>query len=739
MAYRFTDPRKYPYRPGSIFFGRSDDGQEVGMNIDRHLATVGGARSGKGAALLVKNARKWTGTLYCIDTKGENAELCYQARLAMGQDCHVLDPFHGADVPPELRRGFNPLADIDPDDWEARARLLTLAEGMIVSHNDLNMDWTIAQRIITASLMALMLDLAPPEYRSFTEMRRLMTLPKTAEDQDAETLHRTASGMVANMRPDGLGKLIRQGGGMILDALTGTNKIAQAALGDLDRATSWLDDDPIAACLSGPSIDLNDLKTGKASVFVVVPPRFLKTHAAFLRLMTQCAVDAMARTGKGGARCLFLLDEFYALGKLDTLDVAAGLLPGWGVFLWPFVQNIEQFSIYDVNGKGGAAKFLGNADAAIFLGLGGDKAGKEYVSDRLGPMTQDEAGTAWHDVAPFVPSAKPQPLPYVPMLKPHAQAFSPAPPPSASAYQPKDRPAASAYSPITQPKPFLRWFESKQTEEDRIKDTKLMREWASTNAAFEANHRGREDQKMREWQVENARAEALHRAKEDEKIRSWQNMNATAELAHRAREDQRMREWESAEARRKEAHDAREKQRLHEWEANEARRKEAHDAATRSRQSRLDYQAQQAFKPRLTPHEVEVLTGKPNEEELARSMIVFARAGDVLNIKLDPYFQDYRAVKDSNKQSGVGNDKDGAGVAHGAITVESGEHDEYVRQFKHENALRHQYHSIYQPWQITAPEDSTLDDINASEKEVCRRLGLKRIPSFEEWKRESAY
>lgn len=609
MAYEFTDPKKYPYRPGHVFFGRDEDGHEVGMSIDRGIVTVGGARSGKGAALLVQNARKWTGTVFCIDTKGENAKLCYQARLDKGQACHVIDPFHGADVPPELRQGFNPLADIDPNDWRARSRLLSLAEGLIISHNDKNMDWTVAQRIIAASLMALMLDLAPPEYRSFAEMRRLMTLPRTSDNPEAETLHRTAAGMQANTRPDGLGKLIRQGGSMILDGLAETNKVAQSALGDMDRATSWLDDDPISACLAGPSIDLNDLKTGKASVFVVIPPDFLKTHAAFLRLLTQCAVDAMMSTAGRNTDCLFLLDEFYALGKLDTLDTAVALLPGLGVFLWPFVQTFEQLDLYSIDGKGGPAKFLGNADAAIFLGIQGDKAAKEYISDRLGPMTQEEAGAAPHDVRPFVPSPKPAPLPYVPMPKPPAAAFVPNAAPNTPT--PPRRP--HNYRDWSKANPVgTGWFDG-ETDEEGMKRMAAMDESA-----------------MRQYQ-DNTQGI----------IRNWQNGNAAAEAAHRAVEDQKVRDWESAEARRKEGHTAREKQRLQEWEASETRRKEAHDAATRSRQSRLDYQAQQAFKPRLTPHEVETLTGKPNGEQLARSMIVFARAGDVLNIALDPYFKPF--------------------------------------------------------------------------------------------------
>lgn len=48
-----------------------------------------------------------------------------------------------------------------------------------------------------------------------------------------------------------------------------------------------MDSPPVAAALASSSFVLSSLKTGNASVFLVLPPKYLETHAAFLRLFVR--------------------------------------------------------------------------------------------------------------------------------------------------------------------------------------------------------------------------------------------------------------------------------------------------------------------------------------------------------------------------------------------------------------------------------------------------------------------
>src|SRR5690606_21749825 len=84
------------------------------------------------------------------------------------------------------------------------------------------------------------------------------------------------------------------------------------------------------------------------------------------------------------AECLFLLDEFYSLGKLDELVEASGRMRSYGVHLWPFMQSLSQFE--DLYGVRGAQTFLTNAGAVVFLGNDQDVQALKYISDRIGPL-----------------------------------------------------------------------------------------------------------------------------------------------------------------------------------------------------------------------------------------------------------------------------------------------------------------------------------------------------------------
>src|SRR3546814_7477575 len=57
----------------------------------------------------------------------------------------------------------------------------------------------------------------------------------------------------------------------------------------------------------------------------------------------------LARAPASPARSvLFLLDEFAALGRLEPVERAMGLMAGYGIQLWPILQDVHQLrAIYE--------------------------------------------------------------------------------------------------------------------------------------------------------------------------------------------------------------------------------------------------------------------------------------------------------------------------------------------------------------------------------------------------------
>jgi type IV secretion system protein VirD4 len=377
----FTDSKKYPYRAGALFLGVDGKGREVGISTERHAITVAGSRSGKGAALLIPNARRWPHNLLVVDPKGENASASWEAREALGQSVHVLDPFKAADVPERLRASFNPLGAISINDPTGREDIEVIADGLVKRSDPKDEEWYSGAVSILAGIMAFVVESAPPEHRTFAAVRSILLQTDDALKEDAERM----LSMVA------FGGLARATGIAILTAISTDKSMERAFLGGARRASAWMDSPPVAAALASSSFTLSSLKTGNASVFLVLPPKYLETHAAFLRLFVRSAIDAMMQDGAKGRPCLFLLDEFFALGRLDIVAKSAGLMGGYGLHLWPFLQDLGQLKT--LYGENLSDTFFGNADAQIFFG-NSDVPTLDYVSRRLGVVDVKEIGKA---------------------------------------------------------------------------------------------------------------------------------------------------------------------------------------------------------------------------------------------------------------------------------------------------------------------------------------------------------
>lgn len=370
--------KTYPYQPGNLFLGYVLDeagrAVEIGIPTKRHAITMAGARTGKGVGVIIPNLLRWPHNALVIDPKGEAAETTWKARQAMGQEIHVLDPFHVADVPDDIRARFNPLAKLDPNSRTIREDIGVLADGLVMRHDSRAAHWDGGALSVIAGLIAQVVDAAPAEKRTLPEIRRLLTLPSAEFTKLIQEM--STNGACGNLPATAATRLTRSG------------NEAGHFLSGADENTKWLDSRAIADVLEDSTFDLSDLRTKPCTVYLVLPANLLGEHGRFLRLFVRAAIDAMAKGGtKGGRECLFLLDEFFSLGRIDEIAKAAGLMPGYGVKLWPILQDLNQLvQLYD---RDGAGTFFGNADLHQFFG-NTDAQTLEHVSHRLGAVSMKD-------------------------------------------------------------------------------------------------------------------------------------------------------------------------------------------------------------------------------------------------------------------------------------------------------------------------------------------------------------
>lgn len=344
MPFQFSNPTPYRFKAGDIFLGVDDQGREIGLETERHAITVAGAGSGKGAALIIPNLLRWPHSALTIDPKGENAERTYEAREAMGQRVGVLDPFHAAEVPERLRVSINVLSGIDPASRTARGDVETIADGLVKRADPRHAQWDDGAATVLAGVIAYVLAEAPAR-----EITPSLPLIRQVLLQSHDDLYADAQRMLAC---DSCGGLAKAAGATIMAALESDKGMEKDFLGGARRHSAWLDDPAIADVLGASTFDLASLKNGRGSLYLVLPPHYIDSKAAFLRLFVRSSLNTMAAGGSGkGGRCLFLLDEFYALGKLDIVAKAAGLMRSYGVSLFPFLQDLGQLQeLYGVKG-----------------------------------------------------------------------------------------------------------------------------------------------------------------------------------------------------------------------------------------------------------------------------------------------------------------------------------------------------------------------------------------------------
>ena len=158
---------------------------------------------------------------------------------------------------------------------------------------------------------------------------------------------------------------------------------AAGVLSSAQRHTHFLDSPRMSVTMATSDFSFADLKTQNATVYLVLPPDRLAAYNRWLRLMVVETLQALARGPSPARPILVLLDEFAALGYLAPIEQAMGLMAGYGVQLWPILQDIHQLrAIY---GKR-ADTFLANAGALQVFGVNDQETAK-LVSDLLGQQT----------------------------------------------------------------------------------------------------------------------------------------------------------------------------------------------------------------------------------------------------------------------------------------------------------------------------------------------------------------
>ena len=334
-----------------------------------HLLTMAPTRTGKGVGTIIPNLLTADRSVICIDPKGENARIAGRARQTFGP-VHVLDPFGVTGQP---SAAFNPLDALDPDGLDVAEDASTLADALVYDDPGTagEAHWNEEAKALIGGIILHVVASEPRDRRTLATLRDNLTLAPDAFAALLKAMQTStaAGGLVARAANRHLGKSDREAAGVLSAA---------------QRHTHFLDSPRMTAVLGRSDFRFADLKARTATVFLVLPPDRLDTYSRWLRLLVTQSLTDMARAASSSpAPVLYLLDEFAALGHLAPVERAMGLMAGYGVQLWPILQDVHQLrATYGTR----AGTFLSNTGVLQVFGVN-DHESARLVSDLLGQET----------------------------------------------------------------------------------------------------------------------------------------------------------------------------------------------------------------------------------------------------------------------------------------------------------------------------------------------------------------
>ena len=344
-------------------------------NGDGHLLTVAATRSGKGVGTVIPNLLDYEGSMLVTDPKGENyAVTAAWRRDYLGQKIVALDPFRLIETCDTKVASLNPMdfIDLGGEDYVETAMMLAdmmLGRGRQAEESHWRME---------AKGLLLSFILYVAERDEFKDERHLIKV-RSLLTQDSEGMDQT----LRAMKKSGLSQ-VKEGACRIEQK---ADRERSGVYSTAQSHTHFLSSPRMQHVLTSTSCDLEDLRRGKMTGYIILPREYLSTFAPWLRLMISscyyaCTHDATKKSHPE-QRVVFLLDEFANLGYMRNIKEAVSLGGGYGLTMWLILQDLAQLR-REYHGEW--ESFLANCDVIQAFAIQ-DPFTSQKIAQLLGEMS----------------------------------------------------------------------------------------------------------------------------------------------------------------------------------------------------------------------------------------------------------------------------------------------------------------------------------------------------------------
>jgi type IV secretion system protein VirD4 len=150
-----------------------------------------------------------------------------------------------------------------------------------------------------------------------------------------------------------------------------------------NRNLSCFNSTAMMDAISKTTFDLSSLRSGRITIYLMLPEHQLRTGSPYLRLMITTLIRAATKNGPGeGNPITFMLDEAATLKRMPILNDAVQLLRGYGIRMIFVFQALAQIK----DAFGDESQFLQSVATQLYFGTN-DYETAESISRRIGDTT----------------------------------------------------------------------------------------------------------------------------------------------------------------------------------------------------------------------------------------------------------------------------------------------------------------------------------------------------------------
>ena len=306
-------------------------GRYIRASDETHVLLEAPTGAGKGVGIIIPNILERDGSSIILDLKGENYDTCSGYLAAHGVRVIRVELLN-----PKLRtHRFNPLGYINrKSEIEVIGELRKFAEQLYPKEGDQSF-WTDKAKSAFVGVGAYIAETEELPF-NFTEIYKQFVSddPRT---RFPELIRQRAT----SDRP------LSTGCTLALSEFTGASeKTFSEIMSSVTAKFSIFLDPRVRAATEESDFDLADLRHKKMAIFLVVRVDEIKEIKTFLNIIFQQAISRALAQGEAKTaarhRVLLVLDEFYQLGEMPTVNQAASFVRSYGFNLLFVFQNRGQ-------------------------------------------------------------------------------------------------------------------------------------------------------------------------------------------------------------------------------------------------------------------------------------------------------------------------------------------------------------------------------------------------------------